>query len=97
MLQFLRELVLDVAELGRGEGGEVDFCVLIVDSWKGIMGRGDGGEVGGLTGLLLGLRGGGHCWGSFWRGGSGGLEYAYKYGGVDVKVLAGRSLRRVLV
>ncbi len=28
--------------------------------------------MGGLTGLLLGLRGGGHCWGGFWRGGSGG-------------------------
>ncbi len=25
VLQFLRELVLDVGELGRGEGGEVDF------------------------------------------------------------------------
>lgn len=36
VLQFLRELVLDVAELGRGEGGEVDFCVLIVNSWKGM-------------------------------------------------------------
>ena len=25
MLQFLRELVLDVVELGGGEGGEVDY------------------------------------------------------------------------
>ena len=65
MLQFLRELIFNVVELGGGEGGDVDCFFLSTVDFVGMVwvilggGRGgnDGGMIGELTCLGLGLGG----------------------------------------
>ena len=50
MLQFLRELVFNVVELGGGEGGEVNCFFLISHGFRGygvVSFRGRGGKEGG--------------------------------------------------